>query len=784
MREALVANAIASIPGRLSSFETGVFLSCVYGDDPLPAVDGRFIELYSSPLLCATLDWIGLHGVWSNELSDPEDPSFSASGISLSELTLLAEARFDLCLRSELDRFWVEAGQGTDPADMRANGTLRTPRNLALLWSLFTAAAFADLRMSRMDVTRHYLRETVALYRAAGFADAKAARDLDAWELADTWNSVFWFMVAFEDWSSLHTNSTSEFEPHIDFPEAPRMCPAEWFALYVPPLTRRPVGAPIPEPLRLVPDINSKQFYCWLDPLFEIPAGQELVVQSDRDRVLDFYVTKLNANGILGLGGLLAHLGLKVHEYLGWLKNSAGITMMDIIVATDVKAIVMAGQPPPPLKDWGLHLLRNPLTEEAGRRYSFLKTALEAIAKSLPPGLAAAADASDPAALASEIPNLSPPMVLALTGYLSHIRELGMVLSSPELFAENPAKEASSEAPSPTDPMPSSSTLVNSSVNSSIVTANSSTTPPGTVVQVGDYDQLMDFWFSSPSFRTASQHAIAISSLIRRLLDTHSIAEIKSNLFSVILCYSATHATWLHLLVLRRFRSLISAATQADMAKAAAVYEDIRSDIQACLDMLEAVGNEAHQAARVLLQDLFDGRDGQLSRAELGVLRAARKLVRRCPHVSGAMDGHCWLCAAGASAEEEDRLSGKIANNLGQLSLEESGAGSSDVLVAKPLRRFASLAADSFDSTSSSPNAERSPIRSQRTRRVRFESEVEICETYSAAEYPARSMLSPFDPELEAPPKKPTPEATEGLLLSTILQQRDPGKLPDLARFW
>lgn len=148
-------------------------------------------------------------------------------------------------------------------------------------------------------------------------------------------------------------------------------------------------------------------------------------------------------------------------------------------------------------------------------------------------------------------------------------------------------------------------------------------------------------------------------------------------------------------------------------------------------------------------------------------------------------DGRLLLACHAAAASSSQ--AGELVSAMSSMDLQSLEADAPDVLVAKPLPKFTTLAAagDSLAAYSGAWNSlDRRPSDSQRQPRVRFKSEVEVWETHSAADYPARSMLSPFDPELEMPLARSMPEATDGLLLSTILQQRDATKLPNLTQFW
>lgn len=118
-----------------------------------------------------------------------------------------------------------------------------------------------------------------------------------------------------------------------------------------------------------------------------------------------------------------------------------------------------------------------------------------------------------------------------------------------------------------------------------------------------------------------------------------------------------------------------------------------------------------------------------------------------------------------------------LTDDLAKMGSFSSSGGSSS------LSQSATRTLEASDTSSSLDQLK--PIR----QKVRFAAEVDIGETWSAEEYPARSMRAPFDPELEFPPARRRSSAmAESLTLTTILEQRAGAgsvrSYPDLRRFW
>lgn len=771
LRAALITASLDKLPGGLSNFDRAAFLGIQGLGAPVSEIDKRWRDLYEAEIWTGVFDFLGLNGVVAGG-ADPRDKTFSASGNkSLGELAALAETRFDYILRLELERFRKEvdvvgATAGTRDNDgLLGRNDLQTPRNLALLWSLFMAAAFADLGMSRMDVAYTYFGLLASIFKSAGFAEPFSAQNMDDFQFGNIWNDIFWFSTVFDFWIALQTGKKPHYEPHDDsvISTVKLNVPPEWQVAFLPPPSKRPIAAPIPPLFRNnMPLITARDFFCWADPLSTVEDKDK---EAARAKTLGFCVAGMKDTGTLQLGSFLVYLGYQIDVFIRWLKEEAGLTMLELLAASEVlgrsqvqkETDSRRASPPSDLDpNFERAVLKHPFLKEALRRHSFFLEALDAILTSLPSDVAEAAAANDIAGLQTALPRTPPPLILIVLGNITHVREMAMQLSSPELFT---------------------GLATHNNTNNAVETTNEPT-----------YNELsMDIWFSSNAFAAASQNAIAISALLRTVLATIPPSQLKSDMFSVILCYSATHAAWLHLLVLQRFRTLLAQASEADLGKAEALYNDVRSDVEACIEMLKIAGSEAHQSARLLLEELFEGRETKLSRADMEMLRLARQVARRCPHgntssgspTTANAEGYCWICSTTkreeSQKEETDALVADLADDLAKKGFV-SLASTSFTLLSPP-----SLQGSKFPGSSEDLSTN---ITSRR--KVRFADKVAVGETWSADDYPARSMRAPFDPELEFPPATPQPPPSEVLSLNAIMEQRANRaiKLPDLRRFW
>ncbi|KAI9003507.1 hypothetical protein DFJ74DRAFT_695023 [Hyaloraphidium curvatum] len=225
-------------------------------------------------------------------------------------------------------------------------------------------------------------------------------------------------------------------------------------------------------------------------------------------------------------------------------------------------------------------------------------------------------------------------------------------------------------------------------------------------------DPLAGAWMRTPSFRTALRAAMLAARSARELSAEFTPAELGNSMLFFHAGFAACYAAYLMLAVLQRFRAMVSAAPLSDRARALELHSRIVGDVSACLDLLDGSRQPETQAVRVLLRSMLEGDEVRLGRAEVQMLVMARReeAARGCEHAGRGSEGHCWVCAAHRGDEH-------------------AGAGGS------PL--FGSIASASVSSGSKAG------------RRVRFAEEVEVCETYSAEEYPARSGLHVEEEERE-----------------------------------
>jgi hypothetical protein len=227
---------------------------------------------------------------------------------------------------------------------------------------------------------------------------------------------------------------------------------------------------------------------------------------------------------------------------------------------------------------------------------------------------------------------------------------------------------------------------------------------------------------------------------------------------------------------------LLAQAREKDLAKAEKLYNDIRDDAGVCIEMLRVAGREFHQPPRLLLEELFEGRQTKLSRSDIAMLRLARQVTRRCPHETegskGVGEGYCWICSTNGSSGQEALLS-DLADDLAKASVSRLASSASFRSADSPTLFWAD-----FQPSSALSSTGNSTLTGSR-RRVRFAAEVEIGWTHCKEDYPARTMHSPFDPELEFAPAV-VQTAPDGLSLDAILTLRGQSmrQLPNLKSFW
>lgn len=774
---------LAVVPAGISAFQSEAFREVAAGNF---TGDPRWLGLYGSEIYMATLCWLGSRVLLAAG-RDPSDASFSTAGLTLQEVSDRLELRFARILRRELARFWNEAGAFPDTADPQA---LHSVENLALQWSMVTAATFADLQMSRVSVAQSFLKQLIAIWKRTGFPQEPDPENcgLDDLLISYTAYNTFWICVIFEYSLAYAADTPPSLDPTEGlFGDVPLQLPPPWVA-ETPAPSARPVNGPVSSNLlHGFPRFRSWEFFSWLDPTSSRQPSAET-----RAAILRVCVGDLPNVGDTYLATLLSFGAQKVAEYQTWLKKEAGLTMLEVLAARQM--IYKAGQTsgvdevwvepsaaelakrPRRLSRAALeiinHLAGNPHVSEAVRRHVFLSEALSAIKDALPANLLQAARTGDLDGLSAALPKMKGEILCLFIGTLAFLSHTLILLLSPEPFENlrelsksNPAFEASS--------------LASDDSSDDEETDRDSDTP-------------LDIWFRSPAFAMAFQRAIVISNYAKMML-RYPPASLQHSLCTGSMCYAATYAAWLNVRVLRRFRRLVATSPGDLQSGAIELHDSLISDTKACLELLEAVGKVEYQSVRVILQGLLDGEDIRLTRRDLQMLRMARKVASRCPHQSsGSSEGECWICTSSRTARWGANNGASEAGlfvDEGDDNADEEGEPDLDPLATldrteQPLKRSSRTSPH----CSSSESSDSRPAK----KRVTFAPLVSIHETYHKEDYLARSMLAPDDPELMAAPIKEVSMldvkslVSGGLSLATLMEQRKlaGAGLPNLRAFW
>ncbi|KAI9016624.1 hypothetical protein DFJ74DRAFT_730010 [Hyaloraphidium curvatum] len=688
-------------------------------------------EFYTSPVIVAAIEWIGARTELARK--GPPDAACGLAGVQesglqystkydLAGLVHVMEARFDRMVKAELSRFWDEVGELPASA---GPAPLRTMRNLAMQWAIIIGVTFVYLQMLRLEAARSLIHQLVLVWGQMGVPSSRprngeplpVAYGLDDLFLNEHWLDAF-YSVCYMDlrMTSLEGGGTAPtFHPALDFPDVHLVLPIELVRSSVPIPSWRTPNGPVPtELLAAIPrfDVTCRDFLGWLDPSLSPPVGDTM-----RSRILSTCVTDMENSGTAYLGILLAAVTRRVTELRRFLRETARLTMLDVMIAEELLArsgidpdcidsssaslVVPAGLDSAYVR----RVLANPHLSSIIRQRTFLSSAVSSIQAALPAGLSAAFRASDFDAFELAVPFLRGPLAQHhLLAELLDLWRVALMLVCPE-----PAEDPDAWAGRPTSDA------------------------DGDPVE-GEADMVRKVWFVSPSFAGAFGICTVIAGNARMLLARFGAEGdgFQRNLFAPIACAAAGYAAWLLTLVLKRFSWIAADAFAADAARAVDLHSALVSDVGACLDLLDASGRGD---AATVLRNLLAGDRAGLTRADLQMLRAARAMAARCPHLaSGELGraGHCWMCAA--------QRSGRRA----------SAVGIENALPPDPLSAFPDYAdrvTRTDSSFSSSTGHSWGSHHGPGVKRVRFADEDVEYETYAKEEYPARSMYAPDDEE-------------------------------------
>ncbi|KAI9032470.1 hypothetical protein DFJ74DRAFT_654452 [Hyaloraphidium curvatum] len=743
--------------------------------------DPRWLTFYGSDVMVSVFFWGGAC-ILLDRGADPEDASFCAAGRPLRELADSMQVEYETQLRGLVGRFWLAADAvdaGADPA------ALHSLDFLALSYSIVLAITIADLQLARMATAKSLSRQLVAIWKRAGIPPTRpppgATWGLDDLLFGQHWAASFFIPLIQEFWTAAATRQPPAVDVLQDFGSVVIRIPAHALAA-LPAASERPPNGPIPPELLAYPAFQCRQYLGWLDPM----AAPDAVAA--RGEVLAAVVTDLHRVGIIYLGAILSFAAAKIAEYNSWLREAANLSVLDVLIAGELLGRAPEDRPlGGAAARYAERLLRNQVIHEAIRRRQFLQDAVDAILAALPDRIATAYGEADFDALLAEVSYMPQRRAFLLVGYLAHLRQMLMVLVSPEPFEELdasgrrrarkgggggrrgtaaavahptpggvrtfplgltgmavPATRAPSDenvGESGADGSDDASDLSASSADSSILELDHAEDRDGE-------DPLLELWFLSPSFAAATRNAMIISRSSRASVARFGAAGIGGNIFAPIACYAATQAAWLHLLTLRRFARLAAASTHAQQARAADLHGSVVRDVEACLELLAAAGRPAQQGARLLLQGMLDGEVRALTGREMGILRLAREVAARCPHTAagfaGPREGRCWICAA---------------EGAGGMSGDDEADEDEDEALGMPAPRLVRST-----TAGSNPGA----LGHEGPRRVRFADRVSVHDTWTKDEYRARSMLAPYDPELDAVPP-PGPPVTLAAIIGPRL---------------
>ncbi|KAI9002525.1 hypothetical protein DFJ74DRAFT_775183 [Hyaloraphidium curvatum] len=806
---------VASLPPGSWAIHVAAYRECLEvqqdgtaGSPGLAQADPRWAALYRSPILVATVRWLGARAVLDRD-GDPDGASLSP-GTRLGTLVAVLERLWEALLEGELARFWAEAeaagarredverrgsltslekvaGSGDVPAwDPEIAGRLQTMENLALEWSLCVVAVFVDLHLSRAVSSRALLRQVAAMMRVVRVPgeDRLPAQlaTFDDFFFSQQWVNCFWMLVVSELWFAASTDTEPLLDPVAEFPSVPYLMRPGLVAS-VPAPSGRPRGIPVPERILSIRRITCREYLGLVDPVRSTTLPAE-----DQETLLAGTVGRIAQLGPLPLRILLNYAVLKTAQLKSWAR-ARGLSVFDVLVAEHALESGPAAGTTGSEVRYLRRLAANPHLPEAIRRRRFVLRAVERVEGKLPPGLAKAARDADFDAFAAELPEMGPEGQQMVLASLLTMRLACMLLGSPEPFADlrpggeeadSPSRAPDVEHPAYNEQVEDLPDDASSLLGLSDVSADPD--PPSESDASSDADlRLLELWFATPAFTSASRDAISISAWARLLPSRFTAAQLRASPFASIACNAAVLAAWFHLLVLRRFSAIAVRAPAALQARALELHGDILSDVHACLELLDASGRPGHAASAGLLRSVLEGEGDGLSRADLQILRTARQVVGRCPHLAGGdADGTCWVCAAGRAGRlrgEGDEAGGEdagdpLARVAGYgLARADSAEGVLSDATARVVTPESSLAASSASGSATAAGP----------RRVRFADAADVFETYSKEEYPARSMLAADHPEDAVR----DPGADMGVMpLAVMLEQRTRDGMPNLRVYW
>lgn len=732
--------------------------------------DPRWAMLYGHPLFVAAAHWIGARAVLESR-EDPQDPLPPRE--QLREIADRAEAHFSKLLNSALGQFWD--GNSTE------EDSSHSMEELVLVYVLALGTMYADRLMGRTAAAVTFFKLLRAVFEVIGVpGEANLPVDrshLDDFLLSELWATSFWLPSSLDHSMSFSTRRAPLQDLVKEHPTVPLPIP-QMLLLKVPPPSAREINGPTPAFLleKQLDPFTARDILSWMDP------ARNLMVCSPPTKLFSRCFGQIVEYGSGYLFMVLDYLGSRIALYMAYLKEVAGVSALDVLVAeqiiehemeaeangADATAIRAAIAREYDLDELFLNnLLGNPHIPEAVRRRRYLRQVNKVIQASLPDELMAACRKGDYDSLLATC----GMMIFPFLPLLIQLRQYDIIISSPEPFANLMAtivqhSNAAPEQQSHTD-----------------MNEHDDTIP----------EPLQRIWFHSLAFSDASESSLILCRNLRQMLKRWGHKNISTSIMALGLGIAATYAAWFNFLVLDRFRWMIGELSERDQAAAIVLHEEIVQDVRSCLEMLAATARPRFEQIRTVFQGLLDGGRTQLSPGEVQMLRMAHRTVSRCPHrLSGGdsdgIDGACWICATRDLRLEQSPTSldlvGHVEGPLGKVRTQE------DIMAGRKSSRFSSDSG--YDGSSSAATEEggrtvesqsapagttpSSPPLPSGRKKVRFSQEVEVWETHHKDDYPARSWQAPDHPEdfvNKAPKWSQGRTDTYSHALVEMLRQRD-----------
>ncbi|KAI9002628.1 hypothetical protein DFJ74DRAFT_714168 [Hyaloraphidium curvatum] len=669
-RQAFVGAMFSTGPPDISILSGAAFLE-LNGPEP-PAAHPALREFYTADIMVAVVDWLGAYALLAASAAGV-DVGAAVDGALVERL----EARFDSLLRRELAAFWEAAphrrpAKGAPAAPPQPH--LRTPRCLALQWAAILAASGVYLHMMRIDAAKAILSQLADIWRAAGLPSPPRGRPpppeygADDLLMDEIGLNVFYAACFFGVRIGPVAGTRAVLDPAAAFPDVPVALPSELVHRAVPPPSRRRANGPVPEVLAecmLRTRGTCRDLIGWLDPNLSPPVDPAV-----RAGMLGTYVTDLKYFAAGRLWMMVALAFRQVHELRRFVADEAGLSMLELFVAGELRRAAAAGGDPgagdhPALADLDPARVRaalaNPLLGESLRRLAFLSEAVGALTAALPPGLSAAFRSADFAALDAECPYFSGDASrVQLLAELMDLWRVRLLLVSPDQVEDDPGPRLRGDSDSESDSGSDSGSdsedgeeagdggwdgsgdnTSDASGSASVDGPPGSPRPPAASPDGTDThtSALRRLYFSSPAFSSAfllCAETAAISRAIARSIPRPALA---GSILVPIACFAAAHAAWLLVLVAKR---LPAPSGEAE----AGAYAALREDIRACFALLDATDRAAHAELRLMLERFLSSPRASLSRADFSALYAAQRAASGCPHVPQGERGACWACAA------------------------------------------------------------------------------------------------------------------------------------------